>query len=269
MKRMLCAALCVALIAGLAVAAVPFPAEAMSALGAPVVIAMAVAAGFTNQGTFTPDGILASTDNLVTRKITLVSGENRKRGTVLGKITAGGAATAGAPAAAGIGGANTGNGAMTMANPATGAGVKAGTYRVTIVEAAANAGTFQVEDPDGIIVGQGTVGAAFDGVIKFTIADGATDFVAGDGFTVAITIAAPSNNGKYKMSASAAVDGSQAPVVILAEDCDASAADKVTIAHFAGNFDENGLTYGTGWTASGVREALRDLGINLHFSVPR
>src|ERR1044072_4185169 len=103
---------------------------------------MTLAAGFTSQGTFTPDGIFAGSDDPQTRKITLVSGENRVRGAVLGKITTGGAATAGSPAAAGAGAsnANTGDGVMTMANPATGTGVKAGAYRVVIIEPASNAG---------------------------------------------------------------------------------------------------------------------------------
>lgn len=227
-------------------------------------------AGFTSQDSFTPDdGLIVGHDDLQTRQVTLLTGQNRNRGTLLGKISSGGAATAGAPAAAGIGGTNTGNGTMTMANPATGAGVKAGTYRVTITEPASNAGSFIVEDPDGIIVGTGTVAVAFDGVIKFTIADGATDFVAGDAFTVAISIAAPANNGKYIMSLAAATDGSQNPVAILAETTDATAADKVTVAYMGGVFDENLITYGTGHTAASVREALRDLGIKLQSSIVR
>jgi hypothetical protein len=47
-------------------------------------------ASFTSQGTFTPDGIFAGEDDPQTRKITLISGQNLKRGAVLGKITTGG-----------------------------------------------------------------------------------------------------------------------------------------------------------------------------------
>lgn len=47
-------------------------------------------ASFTSQGTFTPDGILAGEDDLQTRQITLISGQNLTRGAVLGKITTGG-----------------------------------------------------------------------------------------------------------------------------------------------------------------------------------
>lgn len=229
-------------------------------------------ASYTTESSLTPDdGLVVGGDDLMTHQITLLSGENRTRGALLGKISAGGAATAGAPAAAGAGsaGANTGNGTMTMANPATGAGVKSGTYRVVIVEPATDAGKFIVEDPDGVIVGEGTVAVAFDGVIKFTIADGGTDFISGDAFTVAISIAAPANNGKYKLSASAATDGSQTPVVVLAETTDATSADKVTVAYFGGVFDENLITYGTGHTAASVRETLRDIGIKLQSSIVR
>lgn len=90
--------------------------------------------------------------------------------------------SAGAVANAG----NTGNGvfgAITVT-----AGAKKGTYRVFIVAAATNAGTFNVEDPDGVLVGIGTVGVAFSkGGIAFTLADGATDFAVGDGFTFPVT----------------------------------------------------------------------------------
>lgn len=81
----------------------------------------------------------------------------------------------------------TGNGVITMATPNTGAGVKLGVYNVNFVEPITNLGTFQVEDPDGVVVGNGFVGTAFTGVVKFTIADGSTDFLAGD--RIPITVA--------------------------------------------------------------------------------
>lgn len=71
----------------------------------------------------------------------------------------------------------------------------------------------------------------------------------------------------YKLAAVAAVDGSAIPRVILAEDCDASAGDKTTVAYFAGTFNENQLHFGAGHDAYSVREYLRDLGIFLQSSV--
>ena len=121
-------------------------------------------ASFTSQGTLTPDGLLAGHDDLQTRQITLVAGQNLKRGALLGKITA---------------------------------------------------------------------------------------------------------SGKYALSASGASDGSQLPAIVLAEDTDASGADKVTVAYFGGVFDENAITYGAGHTKSSVREALRDVGVKLQSSITR
>ncbi|MFN3624620.1 MAG: phage tail sheath subtilisin-like domain-containing protein [Hyphomicrobium sp.] len=85
-------------------------------------------------------------------------------------------------------GDNAGNGAMTLDATPYGAGIVAGDYRVECVTAAANGGTFNVIDPSGNVVGQATVGVAYAGPIKFTIADGATDFAVGDGFTVSVAI---------------------------------------------------------------------------------
>lgn len=84
---------------------------------------------------------------------------------------------------------NTGNG--TMGAVTVSAGAKAGVYTLEIIEVAANAGTFIVIDPDGVPIGTGNVAAAFSaGGLAFTLADGATDFVAGDGFTITVTLTA-------------------------------------------------------------------------------
>lgn len=75
-------------------------------------------------------------------------------------------------------------------------------------------------------------------------------------------------SGKYTLSLSAPVDGSQTPDLILAEDTDASAGDKVTIAYSRGDFDENALTIGTAHTADSIREGLRVKGVVLIPSIP-
>lgn len=82
---------------------------------------------------------------------------------------------------------NTGNGVLTLANPKTETGVKEGQYVVTIIEPAANGGTFSVEDPDGVALPSGVIGAAYSEGVQFTLADGATDFVAGDQIFVNVT----------------------------------------------------------------------------------
>lgn len=97
-------------------------------------------------------------------------------------------ALAGTAVAAAVAG-NTGNG--TMGAVTVSAGAKAGVYTLTITEPAANAGAFVVEDPDGINIGNGDVAAAFSaGGLAFTLADGATDFAAGDQFTITVTLTA-------------------------------------------------------------------------------
>lgn len=86
-------------------------------------------------------------------------------------------------------GGNTGNGLLTLASPAFGGGVKPGLYRVRCKTAAANGGVFSVVDPDGNVLADATVGSAYAGTaVRFTIADGATDFVVGDGFDVTVTV---------------------------------------------------------------------------------
>jgi hypothetical protein len=91
----------------------------------------------------------------------------------------------GAASAAATGG-NTGNG--TMGSITVSAGAVLGDYKLTISAAATDAGTFLLEKPDGSIVGAGTVGAAFSkGGLAFTVADGGTDFVVGDSFTITVT----------------------------------------------------------------------------------
>lgn len=101
----------------------------------------------------------------------------------------------------------TGNGLLTLASPAYNGQVKDGTYKVTFITAAANAGTFRVEDPDGREIGIGNVGVAFNKEVKFTIADGATDFVVGDEFT--LTVAADDADFSIVAFNPAATDGSQ------------------------------------------------------------
>ena len=74
-------------------------------------------------------------------------------------------------------------------------------------------------------------------------------------------------SGKYTLCDSAAVDGSQNPVAILAEDCDASGGDAVAAVYLSGAFNQNALTFGGTDTADDHRVALRDLNIYLKKSL--
>lgn len=138
-------------------------------------------------------------------------------GLVVGKIATG-AAT---PAAKS--GGNTGNGVITMdATTPVLAGAKPGVYQVRLITAAANSGTFRVTDPDGFVLGDVAVAGTFSNDVKFVIADGATDFVVGDGFDITVA----TGSGKYAPFNLTGNNGSEKPVAILLETVDASAADK-------------------------------------------
>lgn len=103
-------------------------------------------------------------------------------GTLIALITAANAAVATAVPG------NTGNGVMGSITTASGA--ITGTYMLTITEAVAAGGKFEVVDPLGSLVGEGSVGAAFTGGgLSFTLADGSTDFAVDDGFTIAVVAA--------------------------------------------------------------------------------
>jgi hypothetical protein len=114
-------------------------------------------------------------------------GQPAFRGSGVHGVVAGAAFAATATSAAL--GTNTGNGVMGAITVS--AGAKAGTYTLTITQSATNAGAFMVEDPDGKEVGHGNVASAFSaGGLAFTLADGATDFVSGDSFTLTVTYSA-------------------------------------------------------------------------------
>ena len=200
--------------------------------------------GRTSQ-TEAADNLLAGEPE-VTETATILSGEGALLcGQLLGQVDR----AAGAPDGTG----NTGNGTVT--GVALGIKTKLGTYILECITAAANGGTFKVVDPDGYAIdGEATVGAAFtSGHLNFTINDGATDFIVGDKFTIAVG----AGSGKFRAYNAANTDGSQHPVAILAEDADATFADKPAAIYLAGQFKASGIT---GYT-SALKAALRQLGV--------
>ena len=72
------------------------------------------------------------------------------------------------------------------------------------------------------------------------------------------------SGGKLNKSLSAAVDGSQVPMAIAAEDKDASAGDKSILVYLAGGFKEGRLTFGASHTAASTKVALAQKGIYLY-----
>lgn len=118
-----------------------------------------------------------------------------------------------------------------------------------------NSGKFKVFTPDGERLNDATVAVAYTSPhVNFTIADGSTDFIVGDKFTIPVN----AGSGKYKLSASAAVDGSQelSDCVVLTKDTDASGGDVEALGYMTGEFNENKMTFGTGYAAASTKEAL-------------
>ena len=157
-------------------------------------------------------------DKLYNRETVVIDTGNLKLGQVVSKIGIGAASSAAKT------GGNTGNGVMGTVTPSQ--GVQAGVYRLRVTAAAANAGAFEVKDPQGDVVGTGNVGTAFSGGgLAFTLADGSTDFIVGDGFDITV---AP-GTGKYVAFDETGADGSDVVGGILLEDTDASSADQKAV----------------------------------------
>lgn len=205
-----------------------------------------------------PDRLIVSSDRLKSRQVVIPSGAGVvARGTVLGKQSAGTVPTTGT-----ADGGNTGNGTVGSV-AAGGSQIQVGTYVLICTVAASNSGLFDLIAPDGNVVGTAEVAVPFtSGHLDLTIADGSTDFVKGDQFTIAVT-----GTGKYVAAVAAAEDGSDEPDLILAQEADATSADVTTVAYERGDFDENELTFGAGHDADSVRETLRGKGIVLHSSI--
>jgi Bacteriophage lambda head decoration protein D len=129
-------------------------------------------------------------------------------GTVLGRISVGARSVAAGAAAAWNSAGN-----ATMGTPTVDADAAPGIYRVRFTAAT----KFEVE-LDGVVVGSGTTGSAFNGPVNFTITAGGTPMVAGDEFSVAVTAAA--GTGAYVPYNALASDGSNIASAILIGDYD-------------------------------------------------
>lgn len=125
-------------------------------------------------------------------------------GTVLGRYYTGLTGTATATAG------NTGNGAMGTITMSSVVGLDIGTYTLRIVKTVTNAGDFVLLSPTGRVVGTGSVATAFNQAgFSFTLADGSTDFVAGDSFSIEVA-----GTAKYKIVEATATDGSQVATAV-------------------------------------------------------
>ena len=212
---------------------------------------------FATSWSYFPDQLIAGHRNLVTQPIVLAGGALQRRGTVLGQQTS---FTLVVVAAAG----NAGNGALGAASP--GAGVEySSAFLPAYTIKATDPTHFAVTDPEGVLVGTATVGAAFvSNEIDFTITAGSNAFAAGDNFTVTAT----PGTGTYVPSVKTATDGSQVPSAILVDDTDASAGPVRAGAYVAGEFNMRAVIADASWTVPALLvTALRAFGIFLKASV--
>lgn len=86
-----------------------------------------------------------------------------------------------------VAGTNTGNGTLATVD-ATAGTATLGAHKLVCIEPGTNVGTFAHYSPSGIFLGKAVAGTeATIGGLVYTIADGATDFAAGDSFTVTVT----------------------------------------------------------------------------------
>lgn len=152
-------------------------------------------------------------------------------------------------------GTNTGNG--TVGNITTTAAVIPGNHTVTFIEPATNLGTFVVRDPTGKDIGHGVVGSAFSaGGLSFTIADGSTDFVAGDQFTIKVG----GGSGKYAKIDAASLEGLDDAVGVLIEGIDATSAPMQGAMIFRdADLVKGSLVWPAGWTDNQKNAALAQL----------
>jgi len=201
-------------------------------------------------GTFAHDKLIGGPKPWLTRSgIILASEAALSVGAVLGRV-------AGAITESHAG--NTGNGVMGAVT--AGKFVQDGRqYKLVIITAAANAGTFNLYAPNGALLKSGTVGVAFTSDhLNFTLADGATDFIVGDTFLISVAAGT-----KYRLVNTANTDGSAMPVGVLLNDIPTSASDTTdgVVMAWEGEFRESALSFGGTDTIATHREAMKARGM--------
>ncbi len=121
----------------------------------------------TTEPTHPGEFLLNEGEGTISREsVNLLTGENLVSGTILGKITQGSISVGDVTFA------GTGDGTCTKASTAYGAGAYDGDYIAVCVEQNASGGVFEVLRPDGTSDGFASVGSAYDGQVKFTLAIG-------------------------------------------------------------------------------------------------
>lgn len=175
------------------------------------------------------------------KNVTVASGQNLPRGRVV-------MLTGQYASAAGVAGTNTGNGTMGTTSAKDNATI--GTFTVIFTAAT----TFYVVNPNGVRLKDGVTGVAYDDQIGFIITAGATPFIAGDSFTVAVTL-----SGTPKVTSF--VTGGK-PYSVMYDAVDATGGAVIGKAYREAELKASECSFGTG-TLAEVRDALDALDIHL------
>ena len=164
-----------------------------------------------SESTYLGDVLKCEAPNLYSREaVTVLAGDGEDRMLKVGAVIA---RRTRSTVTVTAGDGNTGDGAATMADPPLGVRAEAGIYRLACITAGA-AGTFQVLSPKGYVLPDLTVGTAYAGAhLNLTVADGATDFAAGDTFAIEVA-----GDGKVTGLDPTAVDGTAEAIGIVAYD---------------------------------------------------
>ena len=164
-----------------------------------------------SESTYLGDILKCEAPNLYSREaVTVLAGDGAERALKVGAVIA---ERTRSTVTVTAGDGNTGDGEATLADPALGQLAEAGIYRLACITAGAD-GIFQVLSPKGYVLPDLTVGEAYaGGHLNLIVADGATDFVAGDTFAIEV-----SGDGKAVALDPVAVDGTAEAIGIVAFD---------------------------------------------------
>ncbi|EQA97284.1 head decoration protein [Sphingobium sp. HDIP04] len=178
------------------------------------------------EGVYATESLVSEAAGERSRQAVIVkSGQNLKACAVIATLVSGTAVSAAKA------GGNTGNGTFTVdATTPLLVGAKLGVYSLRCTAAAANNGTFRLEDPDGIVLGDIVMVAGAGAVseqIKGALADGSTDFAVGDGFDITVSVVTE-KEVEYNP---AGTDGSQIATGILYGAVNATSADQPGVAY--------------------------------------
>ena len=183
--------------------------------------------------------------------VTIATSQTIVVGQVLGASGVPGSETSAVTYGAG----NTGN--FTLGAVTIGAAALDGAYVGVMLTAGATA-VFELQGPDGTVVGEGKIGTAFSGPISFTITAGGTAAVVGDAFTV--TIAQALTAKLYKAWTPGATDGSQIAVGIAAYPVTTTLATaKIMVLSRRAEVRQTDLTFASGATNAQIAEAVVQL----------